>query len=146
MNRSQGLRGGKNEFPDRKLNLLTKLFLATSVFIGIGFIVFILALLLSNAGVQLQESVEVLFFAFLYFWGLVLAYMLPFGLITVGVWSIHHKEAVIKGPLSGADPIFVGIFYLILGGVLLWGVNGVVVSFLCNGNFCPVLPSFVKFF
>lgn len=149
------------EFPDRNPNIIFKIYLTLCGFVIFGFFIFIGLLFLNSLNVKFPpNSFQILIiFTFLKIWVIIFAYILPLGIIAVGLWSIMYKESAIKMgfttrflpyvppvKLNGIAAITTGIFYLILGLILTWGVTGVLLSLICNQPFCANLPSFVKFF
>jgi len=173
---NEALNQNKVELPlsYRKPNPLIKLYIALGIFITFGFIVFIIKFSLSNSGntflenSQWNDAVNI----FLMVWGIVFAYILPLGLVNFGLWSILYKESGIENPattftgihsnpvdlvrgtntyspvvkVQGKRAVVAGIFYLILGLVIAWGVTGVLLGLVCKLPVCISLPKFIKFF
>lgn len=152
--------------------LFVKIYIALGAFVIFGLIVFFASILLTSAGYVLpQNSLWAnLLFKFLEVWGIVFAYILPVGLINVGIWSILYKESLVREPeatrnyqvfkdltsksktytpvikLQGKSAVVAGVIYLILGLVLAWGVTGVLLGIICKSPACLNLPKFIKFF
>jgi hypothetical protein len=149
------------QFAHLKPNLLIKIYLTLCGFVVIGVIVFLIKTVLSNNGITIPDyspwSGIINFY--LTIWGIVFAYLIPFGISILGIWSIIYKESAIKSPVATLTPFYeppittkgntavaMGIFYLILGLFVGWGVTGVVLGIMCNSHFCTNLPTFIKFF
>lgn len=138
-----------------------KIFLALVAFDVVGFVVFIISLYLTNAGVVAPPNSFIALSVkyFLTTWGVCFAYTVPLGIISYGLWGVLYKESAIRSPVSVYTPFYrppvhakgpaavaLGIFWLLFGIIMLWGVNGVVLSFFCSSYpVCPELPSFIKF-
>jgi len=161
---------------NRKSNKFIKIYIALGVFIFIGFIVFIIKIMLSNSGNMLIENspwnntINI----FLEIWGIVFAYILPLGIIYFGFWSIFYKESGIEKPapirhyqeitsianyiangrntykpvikLQGNRAVVAGIFYLLLGLFIAWGVTGILLGIICKSPVCASFPKSIKFF
>ena len=144
-----------------KSNVIIKIYLVLVGFVIFGTLIFLVKTILLNRGVYLKENSPLasLVNIFLTIWGIIFAYLLPFGVINLGLWSIIYKESAIRNPVSVETPlykppvkfkgnkaVFAGVFYIILGLMLAWGVTGILLGLLCNTLFCVSLPSFIKFF
>ncbi len=144
-------------FPDHKPFLFLKLYLIQCVFVVFGTIIFIVLLLLDKLGFTFSKNspLAIPTFIFLKIWLVAFAYVLPIGIINLGLWGIIFKESGIKIsqygyyrtplPLKGGAATVMGVIYLVLGVVLLWGITGVLLGF-CESRVCLLLPKIIKFF
>lgn len=156
----QDISNVEQTFPDRKPNILIKIYLALCCFVVVGFILFFILFFANNSSLNFPQDSQpwILLVFILKIWGLVFVYILPLGLINLGLWSIIYKESAIKTvpsstgiyvpptKLQGNGAVISGIFYLILGLILTWGVTGVLLGLICKQSFCEHLPTFIKFF
>lgn len=159
---------------NRKPNLMIKTYLGLGIFIFCGFIIFLLKISLANYGYSMPENstFNLLVNIFLEIWGILFVYILPLGIMVLGVWSILYKESAIENPataltgihsspmdlingtntynsvvsLRGNRAVMAGIFYILLGLFLFWGITGVILGILCRSDFCSTFPKFIKFF
>jgi hypothetical protein len=148
----------------KKTDGLVRIYFALAKFVAVGFVIFLLVLLLFklfpilNSENFLPDFVALIIITLGTIWAIILALLLPLGIMLYGIWGIVNKESAIRTPypihpvypvihLSGTSAVVAGWFFLILGLFFLWGIAGVIISFACGQNtICTDLPNFIKFF